>query len=82
MISKPRGDIFLDHMSSLLLFTLEIVAIALCLLFVLMEGYGHMTQQLQHQEMRPYTVGQRSCRLNGIVNQTAWYVIQHHTNVE
>ena len=44
-------------------------------------GYGYMTHQLQHQEMQPSTVGQRSCRLSGIVNQTAWYGILHHMNM-
>ncbi|CAL5389284.1 unnamed protein product [Camellia sinensis] len=42
------------------------------------KGYGHMTHQLQQQEMRPSTVDQRSCQLSGIVNQTIWYLIQHH----
>ncbi|KAI3500487.1 hypothetical protein L1887_36309 [Cichorium endivia] len=33
--------------------------------------YGHMTHQLQHQEMQPSVVVQISCNLNGIANLTA-----------
>ncbi|KAL7003534.1 hypothetical protein U1Q18_004687 [Sarracenia purpurea var. burkii] len=57
------------------LFNHIVLSIAFRDLFDMMEGYGHMTQQLQHQEMQPSTVGQRSCRLNGIANQTAWCLL-------